>query len=480
MTLKVFATGVCVLAAVCGCVPSTDLQPGQIGSYWSLNEDITPQAPLSQPGFGARKLPARWVIEQKPSVVWSTVSIVRAFDNMKLGVEDVRFAISPTHTDTLVKLIEDARQALEGFDELAEASAGGDRQMWSVKMARILVQMEGIARLASIEADPTGKAEDPAGIAAGPLLEAVAMYLNENAGGKILSELAPEEIDRLRTILAQIALRLGFDLAGKQMPSGLRQSAVEMMRQAERMEILEKSLAGFLLDQADQAQPAATEGEMSKIIRLASSWAPKGLKVLQQFMGQWDKMESMELEFRRLDDQPVVAISINVLPGKQVRLADVLIAQPAMVFTGSGRIVVLPSDPHTGETVISFEPIDGGSIELHYEGIIYNLVRLFAVPLANGQLRQIRVFVQPVKQGRQLVNVAMLSEAKADEKDPRRILTFQDVRTKRLMRGPFSVSSVTESEQQIFNYITPAKRYTYKRQKSAPAILTPRMASIPQ
>jgi len=369
---------------------------------------------------------------------------------------------------------------LKGLDDLAEASAGGDRDLWSRKMADILVQIEGIARMVSLEADPTGRPESPAGIAAGPLLEAFAMYLNENAGGEILADLGPEEIDRLRTVLTQVALRLGFDMAGKQMPPGLRQSTVALMRQAERMDLLERSLSGFLLDQAEKAPPAVAEGEMSKIIKLASSWAPRGLEILQQFMRQWDRMESIELEFRRLGDQAVVVVKINVLPGKEVRIADVLIAQPTLVFTGSSRIVVLPSDPTTGETVVSFEPVDGGSVELRYEGIIYSLVRLLAVPLADGQLRQVRIFVQPAEQGYQLVNVAMLSEAKADKTDPRRMLTFQDVRRKRLVRGPFSVSSVTESERQIFNYLTPTKRYTYKREKAKPTILTPRIAATPR
>jgi len=53
-----------ILAALCGCVPSTDLQPGQIDQFWSLNKDITPLAPLAQPTVGAHKLPAHWIEDE--------------------------------------------------------------------------------------------------------------------------------------------------------------------------------------------------------------------------------------------------------------------------------------------------------------------------------------------------------------------------------------------------------------------------------
>ena len=106
-----FAACLCVLALVgsFGCVPSTPLQPGQIDEYWSLTQDVTQDAPLSQPTFGQQKLPAYWVVKQTPSVVWSTVSIVRAVDKMKLGANEVSFSISQVHTKTLIDLIEFTR-----------------------------------------------------------------------------------------------------------------------------------------------------------------------------------------------------------------------------------------------------------------------------------------------------------------------------------------------------------------------------------
>jgi len=454
-----------IASAAVGCVPSSPLTEGAIDRIWVLRDDPTSEAPYRQPAFGEIRLPARWAIRQQRSIVWSTVSIVRALDRMEQGASEVSFSISPSHARALVDLITEAREALRNLAELSEAAEGADRSLWAEKMARTLVGIEKISRMVVLEEDQRlgEDPSDPSGMAAGPLLEMLAVYLNENAGGSLLEDLEPGDIDRLRTVLTQMALRVGFDMAGKRVPDPLRESTVGIMRQAERLDLLERSLTDFLLGSVEDAPPAAREGTMKKVVRLAASWTPRALKVVEGFVRQWDRVESIELELRELYDQPVVVASVNVLPGKEVRIADAMIAQPTLVFRGSSRIVVIPEAPPVGETVVSFPPSPDGSVELQFEGLIYGLVRLLAVPLADGPLREVRVLARPASQGYQMVNVAVLSESRKDEPDPRRLMVFQDVRKKRLLRRAFSVESIDETSEQAFSYITPRRRYTYRR-----------------
>jgi len=125
--------------------------------------------------------------------------------------------------------------------------------------------------------------------------------------------------------------------------------------------------------------------------------------------------------------------------------------------------MVLPEAPRTGETVVCFEPVEkGGAAEMRFEGLGYVLVRLLAMPLADGALREIRIFAHSPAQGRQLVNVAVLTEARG-AKDPRRLMVFQDARTVRLVRTAFGVHRVTDDKEQVFNYLTPNRRYFYRR-----------------
>ncbi|MHC4294672.1 MAG: hypothetical protein ACYSTL_03710, partial [Planctomycetota bacterium] len=281
----------------------------------------------------------------------------------------------------------------------------------------------------------------------------------------LLGDLDATEIHRLRTVLAQMVLRLGFDLAGRQLPADLRGAATEMMQREKRLDALEQSLNDLLADSVEKASPAPRETETKKIFALISGVTPKALAVMEAFLEQWDRMERMEVQLKSLDDQPVLAATIKVLPDKQVRLADVLMFQPTVVFRGESRIAVIPDAPGTGETLVLFEPVDDGAVELRFEGVVYGLARLLAFPLADGALREVRVFTHTPKQGYRIVNLAMLSEAAGEIEDPRRLLVFQDVRRNRIARKAFSLEVVEEQSEQVFNYFTPDRHYTYKRSK---------------
>jgi len=93
------------------------------------------------------------------------------------------------------------------------------------------------------------------------------------------------------------------------------------------------------------------------------------------------------------------------------------------------------------------------------------MVRALALPLASAALREIRVSAG-TQEDQSLLSVLLLMEATGDKNDPRRLIAFQDVREKRLVREPFEVHSETQRLEQVFNYVTPQGRYTYRRVKT--------------
>ena len=449
-----------------GCIPSTPLTEGQLDEHWTLTPDPTHGAPPYRLTLGKTQLPARWTIHHNPSVIVSTITLVRAYDKMKVGAEEIEFAISPVHTRTLIDLLSSARAMLNDLSRLAESAEREDRQYWSQTIASTLTQVEEMTRLSTLESPegPGAASGDPTGIAAGPLLGVLVVYLNERSGGALLGDLEEVEIDRLRTILTQMVLRLGFDLAGKQVPDDLRTTITKAMRQAERMDALEQSLKDMLIDSVGIASPATEEGEAKKLFTLVASWVPRALEMMEALINQWDRMELMELRFYRVGEQLVVAVTIKVQPGKEVRIADVMMFQPSLIFRGESRITVIPEASGTGETIILFEPVEGAT-ELRFEGVAYSMARLLALPLADGTLREVRVFTHTPTQGYRIVNFQVMTEALGEEKDRRRLMVFQDVRKRRILRHPFSLEIVEEQSEQIFNYLTPERRYTYKRSK---------------
>jgi len=70
--------------------------------------------------------------------------------------------------------------------------------------------------------------------------------------------------------------------------------------------------------------------------------------------------------------------------------------------------------------------------------------------------------------GRQSVHVAVLMETHRPVADRRRLLLVQDSRRKSLVRTPFAVQQRVETSQTVVNYLTPDRRYTYRRIKQTP------------
>lgn len=453
-----------------GCIASHNLAEGELARYASVHADTADLGPYYRPSVGGRQLPGKWIVRRHSSLIWSTVSLVRAGEKLKAEPEEIELAVSPTHATALANVLADARLALEDLAEIGEMDRETDRERWAHGLAEALARVEVISRrVATEEPDtPAGKDEEPLAMAAGPMIEMVAAYLNERSEGHLLGDLAPADMDRVRALLVQTMLRLGFAAAGKQVPDGLRADVQGRLRDAANLKEAVEPLAEALQNHFAKAPPEGGGG-LSGALHTVLAYAPKALLAMETLARQWDRVEALEFEFHLKDEHPVVAITIRVQPGKEVRLDNLIMFQPAIVFRGASRIVVQPKLPGTGETVVAFEPVGDGAVDLRFEGLAYGIARAFVMPLASGALREVRVFAKTRRQGDQIINVAILMEAEGEKGDPRRLLQFQDVRHKRLVRGPFEVQSAVEGTEQVFNYLTPDRRYTFRRVKTAAA-----------
>ncbi|HUX00413.1 MAG TPA: hypothetical protein VMY35_05470 [Phycisphaerae bacterium] len=469
------AAGVVLLVAG-GCIARRPVAPEELDRYWRLEAarwDEAQSAPLQ---VGGRAFPTRWHIRQDPSLVRSTVSIVRAADRLKAGAESLSFAISPQHAAMAADRLAEARKAIENFRAVARSDTRATHRQWASATAAALADAERIVRLSSAPA-PDGGAE-PADEAEAfgdePLLSLAVTYLNERSGGLLLAGMEPAEFGRLREALARMVLRLAFASAGRQDPSDLHGAVARAMREAAEPDDLRGLLEERLAAEVRDAPPAAPGAGAAAVVRAALEWGPRLLRVMEMVVRQWDRMEGLEVEFRRAGEEPVVAVTLHVAPGREVRIADLFILQPAMVFRGSSRILVL-ADPASGDEVaVLFDAASpaaggapGGAVEVRFEGIGYALVRLLALPLADADLRELRVAVADGAGGRRMVNVVLLMEARGGGGDPRRVMAFQDVRETRLAREAFEVRSERRRLEQVFNYVTPGGRFTFRRTKQA-------------
>jgi len=459
-----------VLAAALagGCIARRDAG-GELDRAWYLDENPWPRSSRKPVALGRRRVPTRWTFRREPSMIRSTADIARAVDTLKAGADEIEIPVSGAHARMIESILADARAAMQRLEDIADPDHPPSPDVWARAVADALIQGEIVARAATrhpaAASRPTPpEADGQSALSAEPVLEMAIAYLNERAGGRLLAGIDARGVNRLREIIAQVILRLGFAVAGRDPPEALRAEAARQLSEAPDPRRLREALAGRLRQELEAASPALGDQQLRSLLRMVVATAPPALEIVESLVRQWPRIDSVQMELRQVDGQPLLGVTVDVAPGRSVRLAKVHPAQPAIVFRGRSRIIVIPRTPGTGETAILFEPGPAGATELRFEGIPYALVRLLALPLADGTLREVRLLSTDPLRGRQVTTVAMLMEAKG-RGDPRRLFVLHDVRNVDLLRTPFDVRTVQRSRDLTVSYVTPRYRYTYVYQK---------------
>lgn len=470
MKRGILCLGLVIAACGVGCIPSQSLEPGELDEHWKLSPELSAGAEQKTIALEETVLPSHWTIRYEPSVLRSTISIVHGMDAIDEGTKTVNLAVSPNYTEAIGDVLVEMRAVVESMADLVEENREGeDLDRWAEDISRQLVRIERISRMTSQDpSEASGAGEEPFGLAAEPFLQMLVTYLNEHSGGELMRDMGPEEMQQLRKALAYTALRFGFAMSGRQMPDGLQEEVVETMQSSQTPEVLEKRLQEHLRKAVNSAPPSS--GSLDNTLYVALKSAPKLLEMLESFMRQWDKMDSIELELLERDGRTMAAVTIAVQPDREVRLGDVMILQPTLAFRGSTRIVVIPELPVTGETSVLFEPVtDDAAAELRFDDPLYFFVRLLAIPLDDASLREVRLYRHSTSQGWNMLHVAVYMEATGGGDDPRRMIVVQDSQNKTRILEPFSVQTLTRRRTTAVNYMTPSRRYTFQRESENPA-----------
>ena len=468
--LKALALVLPAVLAAGGCMKHHDVSPEDFERYWSLHHDPTGPDTLRPVSIGGRKYPARWIIRQIADEKEANESIERAIKALEAGPDQIEFGVSPAHARQVAEMLAEIRGGIEALKPLMEDESRKSPDEWAGLMAGALRRMEHLIRTATGE-EVKSDTGSPLGAPSSPMLQMLVAYLNTHARGGLLAGMSGREVNQLRQVLVQVVVRLGFASAGKSESPAVRQTVSALMRDTRDLAELEKSLAGLLEGEFETAPPAPPDSQLPGLVHVGFKALPKALQVLETLAGQWDRVRVVTLELHRQGSSRMAMGIVDVLPGKEVRLDGMLpmMAQPAIVLKGRSRATVIPSVRQTGETVLLFEP-DGkvpGSVQIRFEGPVYAMVRAFVLPLASGALREVRVFTKMRGHGTQLINVAVAMRADNDKDDPRRLLLFQDIQTKRIERDVASVRSTVRTRDLIVNYLTPTRRYVYRRVKEA-------------
>ena len=454
--------GVVLLPA--GCISHNPLTPVDIDRYWQLSTLPTPADPAAPKKRLAGKLPSHWIIRQNTSLIRSTVSIVRAVDQLKAGTDSIEFSIAPEYANSVKNTLADVRSTLENLSQLTDYEKSADRKKWAQNLSNALINLESSLRYVMLEEKPANAAaqNEPAAFAAQPLLEMISLYLNERAGESLLADLQPEELQQLRTVLVHLTLRIGFDLAGRSLPAPLRSRVLLQLKEAVDPQKQKQALEKLLAQSVEQAPIAASDNQLRALLHATLRWSPKALLVLESFLDQWERVDFIEFSIDMINKKSLITADIHIQPGCEIRMAQIMPFQPNLIFRGHSRIILPPEEPHTGEFSILFESFDHGAVELRFENPIYTFVRWLILPLEDAKFRELRVFTSSSGDSTHLISVTLLLESLHDKKDTRRIIVFQDIQREKTIRDLFSVQTHPLFSQKQFHYLRPDQRFSFQ------------------
>jgi len=441
-----------VMLAAAGCMPSKPVLPRQLDEYWQLQPDIWPEAQPASLSLGQRTIPGRWIFRNEPDTNAARQSIDNAIASLKSGTagEVLEVGVSSGQWAQVADVLAQARKAISRLAEIEPGEESADARQWAEALADAILSADRYIGIVTSDGEATDGASG--GEAFMPMLIGL---LNEQSAGSLFGDLGGREEMNLRLIVVQSVLRLGFGMAGKSMPPYLPRRIMEDMPNRDR-EALEQMLIESLAD----APPAPSSDVVVKIVRGALEGLPIALRVAEAPLRQWDRVEYAEVEYRRTNGQSLVSVVVKTRPGMQLELKDLHFMQPSLSLRGAVRATVMRDAPTEQSISILIEPLEeksGARMEMH--GLVWALVRLFAAPIAGGDLRQITVWnaAANTAPGGMGVKLLMLT----DGKDPRRVLSFSRVRQTAIRREIADVGYMVLWRRIDFAYVTPGRLYYY-------------------
>ncbi len=454
-----------VLAGIglAGCLAHEPLAPAEMDAAWRLHDDAWAEAEPKPLTLGRRRLPHTWTLRMEPSLIWSTVSIVKAVERLEEeSPETIEVGISPDHAAIVARDMRTARELVLELRELQDPATPLARRDWARTVSRGLVMAETLTRRAAGRAavSEAESGEDEFGWTVGPMLEMVFAYLDTKVEGGLLDSAADGGVEHVRGMLARAVLRIGFALAGKSEPAELGPEAAEVMASESSPDQVEARLQTMLLEAFDEAPAAPPGSPLPAVIDAVFDYAPTALQVLAGLLDQWDRMESATLSFGERGTETLVAADLAVAEGQEIVFPELSSLQPQLVFRGAGRVVLVPSGP-TGEAVIQFDPVEVGGAVVRFEGALWGLVRMAGLPLANVSLRELRVATGSVA-GRDLTNVVLVMLARGRDGDLRRVLAYHESAEAEIVRHAFRREVRPKRRTRAVSWLVPGKRYTYR------------------
>lgn len=381
-----------------GCLDSAPLRPGEMDAAWQLTESVWDRSEPATEGPDTGP-PYRYVIAYEPSVVWSVIELYRSAVELPEIHDVVRFPVSDEHARAAAELMRsmavEMRQLSEAFEGV-DASERAQRK-WAAATARLAHRVHTL--LASMSPDPDvrrdAELDEAAAWVVMPLLQMLAASFAEGQTPASEAELAAR-LAQAEEVLTAMILNSAFRMTGRPIRQDLLDDVLQVQRTQRGDGAIANTTDVLLWYRQVIPQEYDVLPQMPQDAAVAAGHLADGLEYLADLSAQWPRVNYIAFEMRRHEGQRVFAAEFDIREGERVVLKDLDTFAPEVVFTGHGRVVVQratgePSGPERHEVLaVLFQSDREGGITLNFDGIVYALVRLFAFPLRDATLEEVR------------------------------------------------------------------------------------------
>ena len=374
-----------------GCLSSRPMKPGQMDQLWKLDPSLWDQAQRRSLMLGEKELPYRYQVTYDPSEVWATFRLYNTVRQSAQAHGTLNVALSERHARAVAGILRHmASQTARMTDAVVNDDNPRSEGQWAEAAGDLIGQIHRLATAANPQASAyrTLTTDDTAAWAMVPMLEIIALASYDVQTPPPASQI--ERLEQAEMLITRIIATIAFRLTGQT----VSQQVVEELLRIQRSQPPPEAAAQTreLLLHYRRTTPhryAALTATAAKAAAAARQMV-EGMDYLADLSDQWPNVNYLAVEVRSYGRKKIFSLEYDIKPGRSVVLRHLAPLVPKVIFVGHGRIIIQNKLADSDSLAVLFESDNGEGVTLKFEGLFYGLVRLFAFPMDDVKLCEVR------------------------------------------------------------------------------------------
>jgi len=453
-----------MLALLSGCVETRNLKKSELDDLYRLTPSLWNQAKPEPISLHGKRIPYRYELRYEPSVIWSVISLHEASQQIDLAEDKIEFDISYRHAKTAARAFGAFARKLKDFSRIIEKKRlQKSERYWAKNTAEIIARTHKL--FLAINPDREKRAdieiEDSTAWLIIPLLEMAYSLISRTEIIESFSAKQDNFIEAQKSFYA-VVLKSAFSLIGLKSPEALEEKVYAILFDKDKAGRETKFVADLLIKKRRELEFSSEVSGPGHDTAKKAAIASLVFDLMAQLCRQWNKVDSAAFEIRSLGQTGLMALEINIKPGKKLTLKGDHFAAVAVVIRGSNRIIIQPETDPARCTSILFDSAPGGSVSVDFDSFIYLISRIFFIPFDDADFEEVR-FVSTTEYPRTKKNTTLVLMRASGKNKTRRLIRIEVIK-KPLFEKRKGLPDIYRGDKRevIFQYYNEHRVYSRK------------------